>query len=63
MPLKHISGHMYKGFLIVPNNGQQLATKPDDSHPCKLMLTNNKKPFWLLKSLMEQMNLVMNWIL
>lgn len=54
---------MYKGFLIVPNNGQQLATKPDDSHPCKLMLTNNKKPFWLLKSLMEQMNLVMNWIL
>jgi len=32
-------------------------------HPCKSMLANNKKPFWLLKSLMEQMNLVMNWIL
>lgn len=22
-------------------------------HPCKLMLANNKKPFWLLKSLVE----------
>lgn len=32
-------------------------------HPCKLMLTNNKKPFWLLKGLVEQMNLVMDWIL
>lgn len=33
MPLEHISGHMYKDFLIVPNNGQQLATKPDDPPP------------------------------
>lgn len=32
-------------------------------HPRKLMLANNKKPFWLLKILIEQMNLVMNWIL
>lgn len=32
-------------------------------HPHKAMLANNKKSFWLLKSLMEQMNLVMNWFL
>lgn len=31
MPLQHISG--YKDFVVLPNNGQQLATKPDDPPP------------------------------